>query len=82
MLSFTKTATPSARERQLESEVRSLKGLLAALTARLNDAQRASEGQYRAQAEATGGAHFDPEQPFGSEPKRTLGTLWLKGGTS
>ncbi|MFJ4365115.1 hypothetical protein ACIP4S_13285 [Streptomyces chartreusis] len=80
MLILTKAPPqPSARERLLEAENRSLRDQLAALPQRLDDAQRASEGQYRVQCEATGGPYFDPGQPFGSDPRR-LGTLWLKGG--
>jgi hypothetical protein len=84
MLLLTKTKTkpqPSAREQQLEAENRDLRDQLAALTERLTDAQRASEGQYRAQYEASGGPRFDTSQPFGSDPRK-LGKLWLKGGTS
>ncbi|WAZ20230.1 hypothetical protein STRCI_001331 [Streptomyces cinnabarinus] len=80
MLLITKTPLqPSARERQLEAEVLRLKRLLATFAELLGDAQRANEGQYRVQCEATGGPRFDPEQPFGSDPRK-LGTLWLKDG--
>lgn len=79
MLLFTKTPRqPSAKERQLEAEVRDLRSLVAALSDRLDDAQRANEGAYRELELATGGARFDPGQPFGSEPRK-LGRLWLKG---
>lgn len=80
MLRFTKSElTP--RERRLQAENRVLRDQLAELTKRLAELQTANEGAYRELSAATGGARFDPTQPFGSEPKRTLGTLWLKGGT-
>lgn len=80
MLRFTKSElTP--RERRLQAENRDLRNQVAALTERLADLQTANEGADKELRIATGGARFDPAQPFGSEPKRTLGTLWLKGGT-
>jgi hypothetical protein len=79
MLRLTKE--PTAKERRLQAENSSLRDHLAALTKRLADLQTANEGAYQELRTATGGARFDPKQPFGSEPKRTLGTLWLKGGT-
>lgn len=82
MLSLNKNHAPSARERRLEAENRDLRGQLAALTERLSTLQTANERMYAADYDATGGPRFDPEQPFGAEPKRSLGTLWLKGSTS
>jgi len=80
MLRFTKSElTP--RERRLQAENRVLRDQLAALTKQLAGLQTANEGAYRELSIATGGPRFDPTQPFGSEPKRTLGTLFLKGGT-
>jgi hypothetical protein len=79
MLNLTKPR-PTARERRLEAENRALRDQVAALTVRLEDLQRANERMYADDRAATGGAGFDKSQPVGSEPKRTLGTLWLKGG--
>lgn len=81
MLTFAK-AGPTRQERELEAESRDLRDQLAALTERLHDLQGANEGAYRDLEQATGGARFDRAKPFGSEPKRKLGTLPLKGGTS
>ncbi|MEU1596164.1 hypothetical protein ABZ468_25725 [Streptomyces sp. NPDC005708] len=81
MLNFTRGG-PTAKELQLTAENRDLRDQLAAATERLVELQAANEGHYRQQYDATGGPRFDKGQPFGSEPKRKIGTLWLKGGTS
>jgi len=80
MLHLTK-AGPSATERRLESENRGLRDQLAALTDRLSELQTANERLYASDYDTTGGPRFDMSQPFGSEPARKLGTLWMKGGT-
>ncbi|WP_155054536.1 hypothetical protein [Streptomyces blattellae] len=80
MLNLTKTVQ-GVRERRLEAENRKLREQVALLTGRLADLQSANERMYADDHDATGGPGFDPGQPFGSEPKRKLGTLWLKGGT-
>ncbi|MGP4085444.1 hypothetical protein [Streptomyces sp. KR55] len=80
MLNLVKAAQ-TARERRLESENRRLRNQVASLNERLTQLQAANEGHYRAQYDATGGPQFDTAQPFGHEPKRRLGTLWMKGGT-
>lgn len=80
MLNFTRSG-PTQRELQLEAENRDLRDQLVALTERLAGVQTANERMYAADYDTTGGPRFDPAQPFGSLPKRTLGTLWLKGGT-
>lgn len=69
------------REQRLEAENRRLREHVAALTERLAALQIANEGAYRELRTATGGPVFDTAQPFGSDPKRTLGTLFMKGGT-
>ncbi|MBP5875710.1 hypothetical protein PV360_36960 [Streptomyces scabiei] len=79
---FSRTKSPTARERQLEAENRRLRDQLAALTEKLADLQRANERMYADDHDATGGPRFDTQQPFGSDPKRKLGTLPVKGGAS
>lgn len=79
MLNLTKPR-PTRTERRLEAENRALRDQVAALTEKLADLQRANERMYADDHDATGGPRFDPEQPFGSDPKRKLGTLFLKGG--
>ncbi|MEU9208489.1 hypothetical protein AB0D27_11180 [Streptomyces sp. NPDC048415] len=60
---------------EAQAENRLLRELVAQLTDRLDDLQRANEGAYRELAEATGGARFDPSQPFPPGPPRMLGQL-------
>lgn len=72
-------ATPVSEEERLRREVRQLRELVNTLQERLHAAQIANERMYAAEASAHGGSRFDPEQPLGTEPRRTLGTLFLKG---
>jgi hypothetical protein len=69
------------RTRLSDAQANRLRAQLAAerdrnrrLEQRLADLQGANEGHYRAQYEASGGARFDAEQPFGTVP--------AKGGTA
>lgn len=80
MLEVTKLRFTS-REQRLEAENRRLREHVAALTERLAALQTANEGAYRELRTATGGPVFDTAQPFGSDPKRTLGSLFMKGGS-
>lgn len=80
MLHLTKPET-TARERQLEAENSRLRQQLVALTTQLEALQAANEGHYRAQYDTTGGPRLDRYRPFGTDPKRKLGTLFLKGDT-
>ncbi|MET9081396.1 hypothetical protein ABZX77_05745 [Streptomyces sp. NPDC004237] len=82
MLRATWSSGTSTRELRLAAENRSLRDLLATLTDRLEDLQRANERMYAADYDRAGGPSFDRSQPFGSEPARPLGTLPMKGGAS
>lgn len=66
---------PVSEERQLLAENRRLHEQLDRLTAVLDTLQRANEGAYRELAAATGGARFEPAQPFPPDPPRRLGQL-------
>ncbi|MDX3026771.1 hypothetical protein [Streptomyces scabiei] len=81
MLNLTKHR-PTRTERRLEAENRALRDQVAALTEKLADLQRANERMYAGDYSATGGPRFDTQQPFGSDPKRKLGTLPVKGAAS
>ncbi|MFI6248986.1 hypothetical protein [Streptomyces sp. NPDC051016] len=82
MLRATWSAGPSTREQQLAAQNRDLHDLVAKLTDRLEDLQRANEQMYAADYDQTGGPAFDRAQTFGSEPARRLGTLPMKGAAS
>ncbi|MCI3277475.1 hypothetical protein [Streptomyces cylindrosporus] len=79
MLNTSECAVPSSREKELQAENRDLRELVAKLTDRLDMLQTANEGAYKELSIATGGPRFDPAQPFGTDPKRKLGTLFMKG---
>jgi hypothetical protein len=75
--------TPSVirrwRTRLSDAQTNRLRAQLAAandrnrqLEQRLADLQAANEGAYRELREHTGGAQFDPTQPFGSQPRVSL----------
>lgn len=82
MLTARWARSTSAREQRLEAENRELRRLLAQLTDRLEELQRANEQTYAAEYDRTGGPCFDPSQPFGTDPQRALGTLPMRGGAS
>ncbi|MDX2749594.1 hypothetical protein PV413_03495 [Streptomyces scabiei] len=79
---FSRTKSPTARERALEAENRKLRHQVAVLSEQLAALQRANERMYAGDYSATGGPRFDTQQPFGSDPKRKLGTLPVKGAAS
>jgi len=68
-----------AREARLRLQLAAEKHRVRLLEQRVADLQAANEGAYRELEQATGGARFDKDRPFGREPRK-LGSLPLKGG--
>lgn len=66
---FTDIQTRHLRSQLIASEARNR-----SLEQRLADLQAANEGADRQLREATGGAAFDPGQPFGAHPVKEAAT--------
>lgn len=73
-----KTSTPEVI--RLRAQLQTARATIAALADRCTTLQDANEAHYRADYQATGGPRFDTEQPFGTLPRRPLGTLPIAMG--
>lgn len=67
-----RTRLSDAQTNRLRAQLATEKDRNRRLEQRLADLQAANEGAYRELREHTGGAQFDPKQPFGSQPRVSL----------